>query len=191
MTTDCVQVGCCQGVALIDFLVTQADLIKNLRESRGLSQQNLATISRISPVTLNRAERGHAEVQPATAVRLLKAMNTNAQFSTEELGQIQESFRISAGVFIKAPAHPAPQSSTDHTPAALAAALAGIVGTQRASEILRRVLANEAKQFKPDRSLKYEQKPEGNTPFEVTEFVPTSPSKLPKSKVPQQKRRNA
>lgn len=160
---------------MLSICVTQAELIAKLRDTRGLSLRNLAVLAKVNFATVSRSEGGHTELQPSTAVRILKAMNAQAQFSIEELGQIQESFGMSAGLFIKPAALATPQSSTDHTPAALTAALTGIVGSARATELLRGILAQEASKFAPlMKHVTEEPGSDGNT-YRVARVNPDAP----------------
>jgi transcriptional regulator with XRE-family HTH domain len=162
---------------LIIFSVTQADVIVKCRKSRGLSQRELSILAKVATPTLARAELGESEFQATTAVRVLKAMNAQAQFSTEELAEIQSTFGISAGLFLP---RSTPQNQVDHTPAQLATALAGLVGSARAAELLRGVLAIEARNYRPENAIKYTGEPEklaDGTSIQITQVVPTSRKK--------------
>lgn len=168
-----------QGVVLINLDVKQSELITQLRENRGMSQRQLANAAKISQVTVSRGESGHTEFQSSTAVRVLRSMAAQSPFSAEELAEIQGAFGISSGVFSRTIA-PSTRSEngSDQTPAALAAALAGIVGQHRAIEILRDVLAGEASQFHADRdvrAVKFSQTEKGSDgkTYQVTQIVPT------------------
>ena len=138
---------------MLSICVTQADLLMQLRNSRGISQKTLSIDAKISYVTVSRSEGAYTELQPSTAVRLLKVLNAHAPFSLEELAQIQETFGVSAGLFSKSP--PPSVTPADQTPAALTAAIVGIVGSDRATQLLRSVLASEAQRFKPMNAVSF------------------------------------
>lgn len=157
---------------MLSICVNQAELLTKLRDTRGLSLRNLAISAKVNFVTVSRSEGGHTELQGSTAVRILKALNSHAQFSTEELGQIQDAFGISAGLFVKPSAISPPQTSIDHTPASLAAALTGIVGSARATELIRAVLTREASKLGPALKHVSEETGSDGTPYRVSTVDP-------------------
>lgn len=175
---------------MITFLVKQGLLLLQLRDQRGFSQRQLAISAKIALMTISRAEGSHTELQSGTAVRILKALNAHSPFTLEELAQIQESFGLSAGIFTRNVPQPAPVS--DQSPAALTAAIVGIVGSDRATQILRSVLAQEAQRFKPQNSVSFTADPERGSDgrvYQVTKIEPTG-KKATKAD-PKQKRKTS
>jgi len=172
---------------LIFSVMTQADLMLELRENRGMSQRQLAMAAKISQVTIARNEAGQNEFQANTAVRVLRCMAAQSAFTASELKQIEETFGISPGVFARAvaPATRQEHIGENQTAEALAAALAGILGPQRATELLRNLLVHEASQFQTSKdtpAVKFSQMEKGTDgkTYQVTKIVPVTPAKATK-----------
>ncbi|HTM45534.1 MAG TPA: helix-turn-helix transcriptional regulator, partial [Polyangiaceae bacterium] len=55
------------------------NLVRQLREAKGMTQQQLADAAELSRVTVQRAERARTRIAPETAMALASVLETDAQ----------------------------------------------------------------------------------------------------------------
>lgn len=74
-----------------------SEKIKKLRQQQALSLSDLAELTKLSRVTINRIENGKQNPMPRTIRRLAKALGVSVQELTSEEAEYNQGFEASEG----------------------------------------------------------------------------------------------